>query len=199
MASERDKQELLRHLQRDLSTCMKHEMDERWGETERAAACQVMSESLKREVGWAEIVPENHNPAFYVAEKCWFDNKAGDPRWLWPPYHRDLLCDQAMTYLTQPNPKVCGKLFEGPRDTFKSTFSHGVIPMTVTLRDKHLFGKDARVILRHHKEQMASANLVRLKDKFRFHPWVREVWGDACPDYGDKGFGTQTEFDLPWL
>lgn len=199
MNKERDKQELLRRLVRDMSTCKYIELNERWGTTERTAIESIVSEAHKVDMPWDKIVPETHNPAFYVAEKCWFDNKAGDPRYLWAPYHRDALCARAITYLTDPAPTTCGDLFEGPRDTFKSTFTHGAIPMTMLLRDKHLFGKDSRIILRHHKEQMASANLVRLKDKFRFHPWVRTYWSDACPPYGDKSFGTQTEFDLPWL
>lgn len=199
MANEKDRQALLKCLQRDLSTCLKAEMDERWGTVERQAVEKVLSETLKRDVAWAEVVPEAHNPAFYLAEKCWFDNKAGDPKFLWAPYHRDLLCVPAMDYLTAPTVDVCGDLFEGPRDSFKSVFNHGVFPMTMVLRDKHLSGKDSRIILRHHKEQMAGANLVRLKDKFKFHPWVREVWSDACPRYGDPSFGTQTEFSLPWM
>lgn len=199
MNVEKDKQEILRRLVRDLATCSYHEMQVRWQGPERAAVEMILSEAADRPISWVNVVPETHNPFFYVAEKCWFDNKAGDPRYLWPPYHRDALCSRAFSYLTDPKPKTAGDLFEGPRDTFKSTFTHGVIPMTMLLRDKHLFNKDSRVILRHHKEEMASANLVRMRDKFRFHPWVRKYWDDACPiTYGDKGFGNQTQFDLRW-
>lgn len=160
---------------------------------------RIFSTLHGRPTPWEEIVPANHNPFYYLAEKCWFDNKPGDPRYLWAPYHRDKLCATAFDYLTCPTPATAGELFEGPRDTFKSTFTHGVIPMGMLLRDKHINGKDCRIILRHHKEQMAAANLVRLKSKFIFHPWVRAFWGDACPEYGSKNFGTQTEFTLPWV
>lgn len=193
------KRELLRRLMRDLSTCAKKEIDARWGDSERSAVSGVIEKAEKRGVGWDEIVPKTHNPFFYLAQKCWFDNKPGDPRFLWAPYHRDQLCGRAFSYLTAPKVDVCGEVFEGPRDTFKSTFTHGVIPMGMMLRDKHLFGKDSRIILRHHKEQMASANLKRLKAKFLYHPWVRDVWGPACPEYGDKQWGTATEFTLPWV
>jgi len=54
-------------------------------------------------------------------------------------------------------------------------------------------------VLRHHKEEMASAAIVNLKAKFLTHAWLREVWPEACPDYGDKQWGTQTSFTLPWV
>lgn len=179
-------------LARDLATLTKAEMDAKWydrlDEVERV---------LRKP--WSELCPPDHNPIYYLAEKVWFDNVEHNPRFLYPPYHRDRICVPVMSYLMDPNPKEAGLVWLGPRHSFKSTFFQGVIPMHRILRAKLIDNVDLRQVFRHHKEQMAGRNLVRYKNKFRKHAWLREHFPEACPPPNIREWGTQTEFTLPWV
>lgn len=183
-------------LTRDLSTCTYDEMQTRWQTSRRGDAVRLLQKP------WDELVPADHNPAYFIAEKCWFDNVAGkkwEARYLYKPYHLKRLCEPAVKYLNEPESPEAGMLWIGTRHSFKSTFFQGVIPMHRQLRMHHLFGIDILQVLRHHKEKMASKNLLRYKRKFMHHPWVRKYWPEACPPPNCKDFGTSTEFTLAWV
>lgn len=180
-------------LARDLSTCTRDEIEQRWSASARNEAETLMDRA------WAAILPDTHEPMYFLAERCWFDNVLADPRFLYPPYHRDMFLRPLREYILDPAPAEAGILFLGPRFTYKSTFSHGAIPMWYVLRGAHLTGTHYSAVLRHHKLELASDNLVRLKAKFQSHPWVRAVWSPACPGERVREFGTSQRFTLPWV
>lgn len=190
--SDRPPGQLETALVRDLSTCLLDEIERRWD-----AAAKLRVETLLK-MKWREIVPADHQPIYFLAERCWFDNhKAkGNPAFLYAPLHRDQYCRPIAAYLVAETSDIDGFLLLGPRDTYKSTFA-GIVAMWYLLRQKHLFGLDARVVLRHHKLQMASKNLLRLKAKFRNHPWLHRYWREYCPGRKVKEWGTQNEFTMP--
>jgi len=179
-------------LVRDLSTCTVDEIDKRWDQAARVQAEAALT--LK----WRELVPRDHQPIYFLAERCWFDNPEakGNPAFLYAPLHRDQYCRPIANYLIGESAGIDGFLLLGPRDTYKSTFA-GVVAMWYLLRQKHLYGLNARVVLRHHKLMMASKNLLRLKAKFRHHAWVRRYWEEFCPDPKVKDWGTRDEFTFP--
>jgi hypothetical protein len=179
---------------RDLSTCTSEEIRERWSDPVEQEAIDL----LDAEVGGFDGRLEKHNPIYYLAERVFFDNVADDPVYLYAPLHRDKFCKFALDYFMDPDPQESGALFHGPRETYKSTLVQAIM-LWLLLRWKHLKGIDVRLVLRHHKEEMASAAIVLFKAKFLTHAWLREVWADACPDYNDKQWGTQTYFTLPWV
>lgn len=183
---------------RDLSVCTADEVRERWQEDELKAIDHLEREAWGN-AGGVEARLEQHNPLYFLAERVWFDNVKDNPKYLYAPYHRDLLCRPMMEYVLDKNSPYVGFLFLGPRDSYKSTFAHGVLPMWFLLRKKFLENYDARIVLRHHKELMASEHLLWLKAKFLTHPWMRQVWPEACPPQYSKEFGTKTAFTLPWV
>jgi len=77
------------------------------------------------------------------------------------------------------------------RDSFKSTFSQGAVPMWYWLRLLELYGRHGRIALIHQKELQASANLVRMKLKTLGNPWLWRTWPEVCQD---REYGTKTEF-----
>jgi hypothetical protein len=193
--------DLLLELERDLSVCTFAELQERWGQGDRNLVIADLARKARREVSWEQAVPADHNPIYYTAERAYFSNKKakGNPRFLYAPYHRDRFCKMALEHILSPPSIVAALLILALRYSYKSTFTLGVIPMWFAHRLKRLLGHDARIVLRHHKEEMASGHLVRLKDKYRFDPWTRRVWHDACPAEGRRDFGHSTAFSLPWI
>lgn len=188
MASGSVEQQFLRKLARDLSVCTAGELNDRWGTKERQAAAVLYRGT------WDELVA-HHNPFYYIAEQVFFDNVKDDPAFLYPPLHRDKLCATVQNYYLQPAGEDNGLLILIQRDAFKSTFMHGVVPLTIALREKALNERDVRMLLMHQKELQASANLQRLKQKLLNHRWLRETWPEIC---ADKDFGTKTDFNWPF-
>lgn len=180
--------ELARRWARDLSTCTEEELLARWDGPDRIAADRIDP------IGFARRVA-NHNPIYFIAQRCWFDNVADDPRFLYAPLHRDIFCKEIVEYIIHGFTDVRGYVYEGPRDSFKSTLQ-GAAVMWVAFRWKHLLNRDATQAMTHHKEKMASQNLVRIKEKFQKHKWVRETWPEFCPDPEVK-WGNSTEVDFP--
>lgn len=187
--------ELRRRWAQDLSVCTAEELRFRW----KGIDLQKAVNEIEVPGVTFESRLEKHNPIYYLAERVFFDNVANDEKFLYPPYHRDQLCAFILDYFLDPDPIESGALFHGPRETYKTRFAHCAVPAWLLLRWKHLFGKDVRIVLRHHKVDLASANMLVLKAAFRHHPWMREIWPDACPPPDTKEFGTQTEFTLPWV
>ncbi len=189
-----------RQLERDLSTCTLAEMEKRWSVPDRNRIIASASRQKKREIDWPEICLPTHNPIIYSAQRAFFSNPraAGNPKFLYLPYHLNLMCDPILKYILDPDPLARALNWLGPRDTYKSTFNHGVIPFWFCNRLKWLFNIDARIVLRHHKEELAARNMLRLKAKYLHQEWTRRVWSDACPPAGTKDFGTITQFTLPW-
>lgn len=187
------KRDLGMQLARDLSTCTRDEIESRWSIADRAEAEGLMARA------WADIVPADHHPWFFLAQRCWFDNVANDPKFLYAPLHRDKFLAPVFRYIYDPAPSEAGLLYLGSRWTYKTSFSHGVVPMGYVLRGFHIEGFHRTVVLRHHKLELASDNMVLSKDKFRKHPWLRAVWPDACPPENTRDFGTASRFSLPWV
>src|SRR5262249_3034945 len=84
----------------------------------------------------------------------------------------------------------------GPRDTYKSTFNHGVTPLWFATRNKWLYNYDVRIVLRHHKEELVAANMHRIKDVILHGEWYRRVFAEFCPPPNTKEWGTATAFSL---
>lgn len=181
-------QRFLRQLARDLCICTASELNDRWGSKEREAAAVLYG------APWDDLIA-HHNPFYYVAERVFFDNVAGDAAFLYPPLHRDRLCATILDYYLQPAGTDNGLLILIQRDAFKSTFMHGVVPLTIALREKFLYDRDVRMLLMHQKELQASANLQRLKSKMLSHQWLRATWPELAVE---KDFGTKTDFDWPF-
>ena len=151
----------------------------------------------KGDASFASLVA-NHNPIYYLAERTFFSNKAAkdNPRFLYPPFHRDQLCRIIMEHILEPPSLMAALVLLAFRYGYKSTFNHGAVPLWYALRRKHLDDTDALIVLRHHKEQMASANLVRIKNQLRYNEWLNRVWAQACPAES-KQMGHSTAFTLP--
>lgn len=195
-----ERSDMLLDFERDLSVCTFDELQTRWDDHNRVCIETELSRSLKRDVPWSEVVNPQHNPIYYTAERAYFGNKRanGNPKFLYAPLHREIYCREILNHILSPEDSTAALVILGPRDTFKSSFEHGAVPMWYVHRRKHLEGIDVRVVLRHHKEEIASGNLVRLKNKYRFDPWTRRVWHDAVLESGSKELGHSTAFTLPW-
>lgn len=182
---------LLIRLARDLSTCTREEIEIRWDASARRAI-EIVSGST-----WAALLPETHNPAYYLAAKVFFDNPAArnNPRYLYAPYHRDRFFEPIVSYIIDPEPQEAGLLWLGPRDTYKSTCL-GCVALWFALRRYHLDGVFDRIVLRHHKEELACANVTRVRAKVWHHPWMKRYWAEVCPPEGTRDFGTQGAFSF---
>lgn len=183
------KQEILIRWARDLSTCTEQEIRARWQERDEQRAIDMLDPE-----GGFEKRLNGHNPIYFLAENLFFDNVRGDQSYLYRPFHLERFCKPMLAYFFSPVGGDSGFLNLAQRDSFKSVFGHGVLPIFVTLRMWHLEKKNARVALLHQKIKQASINLVRLKQKALSHPWFRTVWS---PFTADEDFGTQEEFIWP--
>jgi len=186
-----DEEQLLRNLNRDLCTLTREEILAEWNGTPRDLLAEQGVDLEKLLV--------DHNPIYFLAQEVWFDNKKGatdEKRFLYAPFHRDILCKAVIEYALQtPAERKAGLVLVFPRDTFKSVFNHGVIPHWFSLRMKRLHKRDARICLSHHKELQASASLVRLRDKAS-HPFMKDNWPEFYhPD--PKALGSMTLFNWP--
>ncbi len=191
-----DEELLLRNFARDLCTCTESELRNRWkGKYAHALReCKVDFESRAHK----------HNPIYHIARNVFFDNKIGKPdekRFLYAPFHRDVLSKEVMDYFTtELKYRKAGLIGIASRDMFKSVFNHGAIPLHFALRMKYLFGRDSRICLVHHKQEQASAALVKLKDQLA-HPYMKEIWSgddDGFCFVGDPDrTGTQHDFNWP--
>ncbi len=203
--AKRDKERLAWMFTRDLSTCDRGELEMRWDAGMRLALSRAGTSFEQR----VQDPEKPHIPFYYVAERLFFENVAGDKRWLYPPLHRDMLCARAWKYFTDPaSAQKSGFLTLMSRDLLKTTFSHGAWPVTASVRDYHLFSKrdgDGRIIfadipkiaLVHHKEDLAKRNLKRLKDRVRTNPWFRMAWPEFIPGVEIKKWGSATELTWP--
>lgn len=184
---------LLKKLSRDLSILTKDEILAAWGDDEQAAIADIARRS-GTENPFDSIL--DHNPIYYLAQKVFFSRVLDNPRFLYAPFHRDLICKAVLEHALQVGKRRrSGFLLLAQRNSFKSTFMHGVVPLWAALRWKELHGKNARILLLHQKELQASSNLVRLKGKTR-HPWMRDTWDEFC---SEKDFGDKTKFFWPWV
>jgi len=141
---------------------------------------------------------KNHNPIYYMAQQVWFSNK---PDLLYVPLHRDRICKELLDYLIQEEPgelDLSGLLILVQRDSFKSTFMHGVVPLWYAIRQKYLFGRDTRILLTHQREEQAALNLQRIKARCLHSPYMKRIWMDKqCQFAAEEEFGTKTKFDWP--
>lgn len=182
---------LLRHFARDLCTRTEGEIRALWKGPEIDALNKI-------ERGVFEKFVTLHNPVYYLAQKVWFDN---DPELLWEPLHKGELCRAFLDYyFYEPKEKgkalerIAGLLILIQRDSFKSTFNHGVFPQWVSLREKVVNDRDIRVLMLHHREEQASLNLQRLKSK----SIQSKFFKDTFPEFSSElDFGTKTKFDWP--
>jgi len=182
VSTQTDGAELLRHLARDLCILSYAEMQIAWTEPMRRAAEQASEQP------WATLVPETHNPIYYIAEKVVFANVAGDPLYLYAPTHRDVICTALLHYYLLPDgEEKAGLLLLMQRDSFKSTFMHIVMPIFVAIREKRLLGRETRILLVHYKQLQASMNLVRLKGVLANSEWLRWAYPEFCLQSADEG------------
>jgi len=185
------KEEFLIRWARDLSVCTEGELRKRWDEPDLRKAI----DTLDKEVGGGfEARVKDHNPIYYLAENLFFDNVRGDPSFLYAPFHKERFAKPALQYYFSKPGSDAGFLLLAQRDSFKSTFQHGVTPMFATLRRYLLHGQHERLALLHQKAKQASINLMRLKEKSRSHKWFRTVWSEFA---STDDFGTQEEFIWP--
>jgi hypothetical protein len=182
---------LLISLGRDLSTLMREEIEKRWDDDARQAAEIASGHS------WSALLPAQHNPAYYLASKVFFDNAEarGNPRFLYAPYHRDRFFVPICNHICHPEPPFVSLLWLGPRDTYKSTCL-GCVALWFALRRYHLNGVFDRIVIRHHKEELAAANVQRIRAKVWHHPWMRRYWAEVCPPENTKDFGTMSAFSF---
>lgn len=173
---------------RDLSTCTEEEIRSRWKDPQKSVIDRL--EKLANPQGGFEARVKGHNPIYFLAERVWFDN---DPALLYAPLHKDILCKNVLDYALNPG-EFRSLLILIQRYSYKSTFMHGVVPMWLLFRGKHLHNRDERIALVHHKEEMASRNLVRIKLKFTQHEWLKKNWAEFCKD---EDFGTMKNFNAP--
>jgi hypothetical protein len=184
-------EKLLKLWARDLSTLTAEEIRAKWGRSE----CEALNHALQRaRQPLFEDQLVNHNPIYFLAERLYFDNVADQPEFLYPPLHRDGLSASLLEYLLSPVGQYSGHLTIIQRDSFKSTFHHGVGPWFVALRAWNTGKVLPRQLLCHQKEPQASANLMRMKDKARFHRWLRATWPEFCTT---EDFGTKLKFNFP--
>jgi predicted phage terminase large subunit-like protein len=170
---------------RDLDVCSRPEIMDRWAGSGQKALEGIISKPL------SSAVAHDHNPIYRMAERYWFDN---DPSLLYAPLHKDRLCGALWDYSQDSPQRWAGLEILIQRESFKSTFTHGVYANHLACRARRLFGKDIRIALIHHREQQASANLQRLKRIATSHPRFKQTWPEfSSPD----DFGTSLQFDWP--
>jgi hypothetical protein len=193
--NEKAAKELLREWSRDLSLKTEPEIRLRWGE-DGADAINEMADRF----GLASVDEQlrDHNPVYYFAEHLFFDNVAGDPTYLYPPLHREILCQSVLDYYFSAPGDDSGLLILMPRDTFKSTFMHGVVPFWIALREKFVNGRNVVSAMIHQKEQQAVANLSRIRSKIVAHQWLKEFWPEASAGDSDAR-NTKTAVWWPWV
>jgi len=182
---------LLRHFARDLCTRTEGEIRSLWQGNQIKALEKIESGVFERYV-------TNHNPIYYLACQVWFDN---EPGLLYAPLHRDRIAKALLDYYfydpeTSDNAKdrVSGLLLLAQRDSFKSTFNHGVFPQFLALRERHVNNRDIRILMLHHREEQASLNIQRLKSKHMQSHFLRQNFPEFC---SMVEFGTKTKFDWP--
>ena len=66
--------------------------------------------------------------------------------------------------------------------------------MFLSLRAKHAERTDEKILLLHHKFEMASKNLKKLKAKTVQNPWMKSIWPEFC---AESDYGTGEAFDWP--
>ncbi len=169
---------------RALSTLTEEEIRKEWSDPTLIKAIDKIDP-----IGYEERLTK-HNPIYFLAQKCWFDN---DSSLLYEPLHRDRICKSLLKHYMDDSDDFASLLLLVQRDSYKTSFTHGVFPHFVSLREKDKFQRDVRLALIHHKENQASANLQKLKLKCQ-HPWVKEVW----PEFSvTEDFDTKLGFDWP--
>ena len=186
--------EFLRRWAKDLSTCSEEELRARWASVEERRMVDRL-DPLKFE---GRVT--GHSWLYYLAERIFFDNVRMRRDYLDPAFHKEQICKPTEAYFQQEKPKKPGEVGVAQRDSFKSSFFHGVMPVGFALRRWHLFKEHTRICLIHEKELQASGNLVRIKQRTSGSEWFRDIWG---PDDEGPGFwcaediGTKTSFTWP--
>lgn len=177
--------ELLHEFSRDLDVCTREEIWSRWRGGHRTAIEGLLDMSLD------VAVPADHNPIYRIALRYWFDN---DPSLLHAPLHRDQLCRNLLDHYLSDPADYAGLIVLLQRETLKTTFDHGVLPMFISLREKHLHGYDVRIALIHHREMQAAEGASRLKAKSVQHARFKKTWPEFA---ADEEYGTKAQFDWP--
>ncbi len=186
-------EELMWNFVRDKSTRTERELRAEW-EDQRdqlglAKAASIVSGDPVDEQ-FFEKACTGHNPIYFVARSAWFDN---EPRRLFRPFHMPL-CDELLgARLAKPNDRS-GTVLLGPRDSYKTTFTHGAFTQFDALRCYHVENREPRTLLLHHKEDQASQNLKRLRKKSVESDWLKYYWPEMC---AESDWDTSTELDWP--
>jgi predicted phage terminase large subunit-like protein len=181
-----EEQNVIREFTRDLSVCTSGEIDERWQGDSRRFIDHHLPTGL-------DYILKDHDPAYFLAQKVYFNDVLGDKSLLDPAFHREQICRPVTDYLLNETDDS-GLILLSPRNSLKSTFFHGVVPLWYALRRYHLDGYLAHIGLYHHKLVMASRNLKRLKAKLVTSRWLREIWTEFT---AQEDFDTATSFSWP--
>ncbi len=178
--------------ERDLCTLSAAEMEQKWLKDEIDCGIAIEEDAP----GSLAKLP-GHNPIFYLAENVWFDN---DVTLLDPEFHRDKISRELLAWYFDDSHEYEGLLLQAPRDSYKSTFGHNVLPMFLAMRDSYIHNRDTRILLLHHKMDQASLNLVSLKTKCTVSPYLARFWNglDGSPKfYWDTDVGNMKAFNWP--
>lgn len=152
---------------RDRSVCTEAEMRSRWS----GASLTALDDILQKAGTSFDAEIKDHNPIYYIAQEVLFHTKRHDPTFLYAPYHRDIICRNAMEYYLDGETHDNGLILLGPRDTYKSTLFHGALPIWILLREYHLNQEFVRLALIHHKDRLATRNLNRLRRILAYNVW----------------------------
>lgn len=176
---------------RDLSTKTVSEIESSWKGSHIDALEKIHPGAFESRL-------KDHNPIYYLAQHVWFSN---NPSLLHAPLHRDRICKEVLDYLLKEDDAtmaLSGLLILVQRDSFKSTFMHGVVPLFFSMRQKYVYGKDVRVLMNHQREEQASLNLKRIKSVCMNSEFLRKNWNDKKHQFAvSEDFGTSLKFDWP--
>jgi len=145
-----------------------------------------------------KILPD-HNPIYHLAKQVWFDNEDPADPMLSEDLHRDVFCREILAWYFADcqASDYQDLLLLAQRDSFKSTFFHGVLPMWLAMRAKYVDDKDVRILLLHHREHQASLNLQRLKSKCAHSKHLEKFWASSPAFSWSRDRGTKLAFDWP--
>lgn len=152
--------------------------------------CILFKDELSRISEYEGMDFSNHNPIYYLALSSWFTGTDSD-KYLWPPFHRDLVCDLlgAAYHRTLPrqfglpvqNPPS-GYLNISPREQYKTTFHHGVFLHWWLLRAFFIDKCWPRIGMCHFRKEESFDKSELLQRKFFDDPYMKEFFPEVCVD-----------------
>jgi hypothetical protein len=187
MASKEDAAIVLKAFARDLCTRTEEEVAGIWAVE---GACRAGLEKVRP--GYFDKVIQRHNPIYFIARHIWFDN---DTSLLYEPFHRDRVAHHFLHYYFSDDIGACdGVMLLAQRDSFKTAFAHGAVPHFCSFRGRHVHNRDERILLLHHKIDLATENLKILRSKSMDSEFLRWAWPEFA---AEEEWGTEKGFNWP--